>query len=280
VIRRPIARALTIGGSDPTGGAGIQQDLRTFSTLGVWGLSAITAVTVQSTTGVSAVAGIDPETVEAQIGAVAVDLGVDAAKTGMLGSADVVCAVARAVRDNGIAQLVVDPVMAATSGGTLLAEDAVQALVAELLPLAMLVTPNAGEAERLTGVSVDSISSQIEAAVALRARSATAVLVKGGHVGGARPVDVLVDANGEVHEFTGVWVDTPNTHGTGCVLSAAIVAGLATGLGLVASVGRAKGVVTRALEHSLGLGAGPGPVCPVPEVPEGGSWPFAGHPFE
>lgn len=272
-----IARALTIGGSDPTGGAGIQQDLRTFASLGVWGLSAITAVTVQSTTGVSAVDGIDPQTVEAQIDAVAADIGIDAAKTGMLGSADVVYAVARAVRDNGIGPLVVDPVMAATSGGTLLADDAVQALVAELLPLATLVTPNAGEAERLTGVVVDSVSAQIEAARALRARGAAAVLVKGGHVRGERPVDVLVESDGEVHQIAGVWVDTTDTHGTGCVMSAAIAAGLATGLGLHASVRKAKGVVTRALERSLRLGNGPGPVFPAPES---GPWPLAGHPFE
>lgn len=255
-------RALTIAGSDPGGGAGIQQDLRTFQALGVWGTSAITAVTIQDTLGVHGTHRIPPETVAAQIAAVARDIGVDAAKTGMLPDAAIVEAVARAVADHGIEPLVVDPVMVSTSGDPLMEDDAIETLRATLLPRALLVTPNAREAERLTGVKVTTRAEQAEAARALLALGARAALVTGGHIeDGAHVVDVLIDEDG-THEISGPRIETPNTHGTGCVLSAAITAALARGAPLTDAVRRAKEVVTVALEHSLTLGAGPGPVDP------------------
>ena len=258
-----IARALTIAGSDSGGGAGIQQDLKTFQALGVWGMTAITAVTVQNTLGVQGWQRINPEIVAAQITAVAEDIGVDAAKTGMLPDVAIITAVARAVRDARIEQLVVDPVMVATSGDALIDDDAVDALVSEILPLAGCVTPNAREAERLTGLPVRTPDEQRAAARAIRAMGARAALVKGGHTGGAEAIDVLVDADDQEHELVAPWIDTTNTHGTGCMLSAAIVAGLAQGMDLVEAARRAKRFVTRGIEHALPLGGGAGPVDPM-----------------
>jgi len=265
-----IARALTIAGSDSGGGAGIQQDLKTFQALGVWGMSAITAVTVQSTIGVSDFVELSPEIVAAQIEAVASDIGVDAAKTGMLANAAIVEAVARAVRDAEIDRLVVDPVFVSKHGDPLLRPDAVDALRREILPLALLVTPNAHEAAVLAGVEVRSRSRQIEAAVAILALGSRAVLVKGGHVDGAQAVDVLATADGVV-EIAGPRIDSPNTHGTGCMLSAAITAGLAKGVDLETAVRDAKRFVTGAIEHALTLGKGIGPVNPSWRVFANGS---------
>ena len=256
-----IARALTIAGSDSGGGAGIQQDLKTFQALGVWGMTAITAVTVQNTIGVSGFVEIPPETVAAQIEAVASDIGVDAAKTGMLASAAIIEAVARAVRDAEIEKLVVDPVFISKHGDPLLREDAVDALRREILPLALVVTPNAHEAGELAGLEVRTRADQTEAARAILALGARAVLVKGGHVGGSEAIDVLATAEGTV-EFASPRLDSPNTHGTGCMLSAAIAAGLAKGLDLETAVSNAKGFVTRGIEHGLALGKGIGPVNP------------------
>jgi len=256
-----IARALTIAGSDPTGGAGIQQDLKTFQSLGVWGMSAITAVTVQNSRGVRGWHEIPPLTVAAQIDAVATDMGIDAAKTGMLPSASIIHAVADAVSAANIRLLVVDPVITATSGGELAAGGAVAALRARMLGLATVVTPNAVEAERLTGVVVTDAGTQEKAARALVGMGARAALVKGGHLSGDEVVDVLVDRDG-VHELRGPRIDTPNTHGTGCCLSAAIAACLAKGMDLRSAAERGKTVVTDALRAALDLGSGPGPVDP------------------
>ncbi len=256
-----IARALTIAGSDSGGGAGIQQDLKTFQALGVWGMTAITAVTVQNTTGVSGFVELPADTVAAQIEAVASDIGVDAAKTGMLASAAIIEAVAQAVREAEIEKLVVDPVFISKHGDPLLRDDAVDALRREILPLAFVVTPNAHEAGELAGIAVRNREDQTEAARAILALGARAVLVKGGHVDGTEAVDVLAVGDRTI-EFSAKRLDTPNTHGTGCMLSAAIAAGLAKGQDLETAISEAKGFVTKGIEHSLALGKGIGPVNP------------------
>jgi hydroxymethylpyrimidine/phosphomethylpyrimidine kinase len=259
---RPVPAVLSIAGSDSGGGAGIQQDLKTFQALGVWGMSAITAVTVQNTIGVSGFVELPPETVAAQIEAVASDIGVDAAKTGMLASAAIIKAVAGAVRDAEIERLVVDPVFISKHGDPLLRPDAVDALRREIIPLAFVVTPNAHEAAELTGREVRTRAEQTEAARAILALGARAALVKGGHVEGSEAVDVLATQDGVV-EIAGPRIDSSNTHGTGCMLSAAIAAGLAKGADLETSVREAKAFVTGAIEHSLSLGKGIGPVNPA-----------------
>ena len=257
-----IHRALTIAGSDSGGGAGIQQDLKTFQAFGVWGMTAITAVTVQNTIGVSGFVELPPETVAEQITAVASDIGVDAAKTGMLASEAIIEAVARAIREVEIDRLVVDPVFVSKHGDPLLHASAVDALRRSIVPLALVVTPNAHEAAGLAGMpEVKTHADQVSAGQAILALGARAVLVKGGHVEGADAVDVLVTADG-IREFAGRRLDTPNTHGTGCMLSAAIAAGLARGLALEVAVGDAKEFVTGAIEHSLAIGKGIGPVNP------------------
>jgi hydroxymethylpyrimidine/phosphomethylpyrimidine kinase len=257
-----IPRALTIAGSDSGGGAGIQQDLKTFQALGVWGMTAITAVTVQNTIGVSGFIELPPETVAAQIEAVASDIGVDAAKTGMLASAAIVEAVAQAVTDAEIDRLVIDPVFISKHGDPLLRKDAVEALRREIIPLALVVTPNAFEAQELSGIEVRTRADQAEAARAILALGARGVLVKGGHVEGPDAVDVLATADA-ITEFAAPRVDSPNTHGTGCMLSAAIAAGLAKGADLNAAISEAKRFVTKGIENGLALGKGIGPVNPM-----------------
>jgi hydroxymethylpyrimidine/phosphomethylpyrimidine kinase len=261
-----IARALTIAGSDSGGGAGIQQDLKTFQALGVWGMSAITAITVQNTLGVERFQELDPSIVAGQVRAVAGDIGVDAAKTGMLASSAIIEAVAGAVRDAEIERLVVDPVFISKHGDPLLRGDAVDALRRLVLPLALVVTPNAHEAGTLAGIEVRTRADQREAARAIRALGARAVLVKGGHVEGSDAVDVLLDGN-DVHEIAARRLGTPNTHGTGCMLSAAIAAELAKGTPLLDAVRSAKAFVSGAIEHALALGKGIGPVNPTWRTP-------------
>jgi hydroxymethylpyrimidine/phosphomethylpyrimidine kinase len=256
------ARALTIAGSDSGGGAGIQADLKTFAVLGVWGMSAVTSITVQNTRGVSGVSDVPAEVVAAQIRAVAGDIGVDAAKTGMLSSAGIIDAVADAVSDTGIPNLVVDPVFVSKHGDRLLREDAVQALRSRIVPLAAVVTPNLPEAAGLAGFEVERKDDMVRAAAAILALGAGAVLVKGGHLHDERSDDLLVDGSGSTW-IEGPRLDGPNTHGTGCVLSAAITAGLARGLALADAVREAKAFVTEAIRHALAIGQGIGPVDPA-----------------
>ncbi len=258
-------RALTIAGSDSGGGAGIQADLKTFAALGCYGMTAITALTSQNTVGVSGVYPVSGAFVAAQIDAVASDLGVDAAKTGMLFSAEVIRAVAASVRRWAITPLVVDPVMVATSGDRLLEEDAVASLASDLVPLATIVTPNLPEAEVLAEMEIDDRDDLDAAARAIGARGARYVLIKGGHraIPGASADDEASDFlwDGEVlHTIYGRRVATSCTHGTGCTLSAAIAARLAHGDDAFAAVRAAKAFVQGALEHALPLGAGHGPV--------------------
>jgi hydroxymethylpyrimidine/phosphomethylpyrimidine kinase len=257
-----IARALTIAGSDSGGGAGIQADLKTFTVLGVYGMSAVTALTAQNTRGVTGIHAVPAAFVRAQIDAVVTDIGIDAAKTGMLLSAEIIATVVHAVRDHGIAPLVVDPVMLAQSGATLLEPAAQAALREALIPLATLVTPNVPEAEALTGVGIRSVADMRNAARRLIGLGARACLVKGGHLEGADAVDLLDDGRNP-QELRTVRLPTHHTHGTGCQLSAAITAHLAHGLPLVEAVERAKRFITLAIRHGLALGRGVGPANPL-----------------
>jgi hydroxymethylpyrimidine/phosphomethylpyrimidine kinase len=249
---------LTIAGSDSGGGAGIQADLKTITALGGFGTCAITALTAQNTTGVRAVHEVPAEFVTAQIDAVAEDIGVAAAKTGMLSSAPIVEAVADSLRRHEIGNLVVDPVMVAKSGDRLLAPDAEQVLREELLPLALVVTPNLAEAAALAGAPVENPDQMREAARRIADLGPRRVLVKGGHLSG-EPVDLLYDG-ARFAEIARPRVDTVNTHGTGCTFSAAIATFLGRGEGVGQAVQKARDALQLALEHSLPLGRGHGPL--------------------
>jgi hydroxymethylpyrimidine/phosphomethylpyrimidine kinase len=253
-----LAKALTIAGSDSGGGAGIQADLKTFAALGVYGMSAITAITAQNTCGVSAVQGIDPDVVVAQIRAVATDIGVGAAKTGMLFSAEIIQAVALTVRSLNLHPLVVDPVMVATSGDRLLQREAEESMRRVMLPLATVVTPNLAETEVLVGRKVASLDEMQAAAEAIVAGGAQAVVVKGGHAI-TQATDVFYDGS-RMELLQSEVVATSNTHGTGCTFAAAICAYLARGAELLEAVRRAKIYITGALHYSLTIGQGSGPV--------------------
>lgn len=253
-------RALTIAGSDSGGGAGIQADLKAFAALGVYGMSALTAITAQNTVGVLGVYELPAEFVGLQIDAVVTDIGVDAVKTGMLANADIIAVVAAKVREHNLPNLVVDPVMVAKSGDPLLREDARESLVRLLFPLALVVTPNLPEAQVLTGLRIESVEDMKEAAVAIAELGPRYVVVKGGHLAG-ESVDVLYDGR-DFTLFPSPRVETRNTHGTGCTFASAIAAGLAKGLEVVEAVREAKAFITTALRHSLALGRGHGPTNP------------------
>ncbi len=254
-----VPKALTIAGSDSGAGAGIQADLKTFSALGVYGSTVITAITAQNTVGVTAVHEIPVEIVAAQLDAVMEDIGADAAKTGMLSSAAIIETVAAGVRRHRIERLVVDPVMVAKSGDRLLREDAISALRETLLPLAYIVTPNAPEAEVLCGRPVRNEADMHEAARAIHAFGPRYVVLKGGHVPGEQVVDLLFDGQ-SFERFVLPRVETPHTHGTGCTFSAAIAAFLARGLEVAAAVWEAKQYLHRALETAFAIGRGRSPV--------------------
>lgn len=260
-------RTLTIAGSDSGGGAGIQADLKTFAALGCFGMSAITAITAQNTLGVTGVHAIPADMVAAQIDAVASDIGVDAAKTGMLGTAAIVEAVAGAVDRHGIRKLVVDPVMISTSGATLSDDATSQAMVKLLFPRAILVTPNLPEASYLLGRRIARRAEMEAAAADLLAMGCQAVLLKGGHLEDDGPHatgldDLLMLADGTTRVYTHPRIDTPNLHGTGCTLAAAIASQLARGDALPDAVGTALDYVARAIAAGaqLRLGAGNGPL--------------------
>ena len=252
--------ALTIAGSDSGGGAGIQADLKTFAAFGVHGTSAITAITAQNTIGVTDILELPTSLVRAQIAAVVEDIGVQAAKTGMLSSAAIIGTVATAIEDYALRDLVVDPVMVAKGGAKLLRDDAVQALRERLIPLAAVVTPNLPEAEVLLERHVQTLDDRRRAARDLVAMGARAAVVKGGHADDA--TDVFFDGN-QLVELRALRIDTANTHGSGCVFSAAIAAGLAMGADPLAAVRQAKAFVTEAIAGSLELGRGHGPVNPM-----------------
>jgi hydroxymethylpyrimidine/phosphomethylpyrimidine kinase len=254
--------ALTIAGSDSGGGAGIQADLRTFFANGVHGLVALTAVTVQNSLGVQGFTEIPADVVAAQIKAVASDMGVNAAKTGMLANAEIIRAVAKTLDEvGGDIPLVVDPVAASMTGHALLREDALEAIRTELFPRATLITPNLDEVRLLTGISVVSPSSQREAAEALLGFGSRWVLVKGGHMTGSTCVDLLTDGSSYV-SLSGPRYDTENTHGGGDTLASAITSSLAKGASVPDAVTAGKRFIERCVAESYPLGAGVGPVSP------------------
>jgi hydroxymethylpyrimidine/phosphomethylpyrimidine kinase len=257
-MAQALGRVLVIAGSDSGGGAGIQADIKTITALGGYAATAITAITVQNTLGVSAVHLVPPEVVAAQARAVLDDIGADAIKTGMLGSAAMVETVADILAAAG-APAVIDPVMAAKGGAALLEDRALAAVKARLIPLAAVVTPNAPEAAVLTGLPVETTDDLRRAADALLAMGPKAVLMKGGHVPGASVTDLLVTPAGET-SFSGHRIETRHTHGTGCTLASGVAAGLAQGLALDAAVARAWAYVAEAIRRAPGFGAGAGPL--------------------
>lgn len=251
--------ALTIAGSDSGGGAGIQADLKTFAAHGVYGVSAITAVTVQNTVDVAAVHAVPADIVSAQIKVVASDIGVRAAKTGMLLNAAIVEAVSATIAAIDIPFLVVDPVMVAESGARLLEDDAVTTIKTELLKHAYVVTPNRMEAEVLVGAPIRSLDDAREAARSIHVLGPTAVIIKGGHLAGTDVIDLLYDGH-DLIEFPGPRVESPNTHGTGCTFSAAVTASLALGLSLIEATRAAKAYVEQAIRCGFPIGHGRGPL--------------------
>ncbi|TPX37189.1 hypothetical protein SmJEL517_g01078 [Synchytrium microbalum] len=272
-----VARSLTIAGSDSGGGAGIQADLKTFTALGVYGTSALTAITAQNTLAVQGIHPMPAEFVAQQLESVLSDIGTDSAKTGMLFNTEIIQTVASAIRKHNIVNLVIDPVMISTSGSRLLAPDAIESLKKDLLPLAMILTPNIPEAELLASSStpITSVADMRRVATELYAMGSKHVLIKGGHlpfdeqVGGAIDqscttavkfvVDVFYDG-ADFHEFRREFIDTKNTHGTGCTLSSAIAAGLAKNMTVMAAVQTALEYVNRAISSSFSIGKGHGPL--------------------
>ncbi len=254
-------RALTIAGSDSGGGAGIQADLKTFSALGVFGTSAITAITAQNTLGVTAVAEVPPEVISDQIEAVVSDIGVDAVKTGMLSSTAIVECVADAIKRLELAPVVVDPVMVAATGAQLLQDDAVSSVRELLVPLASVITPNVPEAEVLTGIEIDTVDDMELAGSELVSNGAKAAVVKGGHLDDrtGRVTDVLVTKSG-VERFTSIRIDTTSNHGTGCTFASAIAAHLARGIDLTTAVDLSQRYVWNAMVNALPIGQGHGPL--------------------
>lgn len=256
----PQGRVLIIAGSDSSGGAGIQADIKAVSAMGGYAATAITALTVQTTKGVKAVHGAPMDIISGQIEAVLGDIGADIIKTGMLATREVIETVLGALDDHGAQiPLVVDPVMVATSGARLIDEDAVDALKTDLLPRAYLVTPNIPEAEALTGITIEDLDSQRLAGEALLKLGAGTVLIKGGHMDGPQITDLLVTHNG-MRMFSRPRIKTRHTHGTGCTLASAISALLAQGLPIEQSVEQAGDYLHEAIARAPGLGEGAGPV--------------------
>ena len=253
-----IRKALTIAGSDSGAGAGIQADLKTFAALGVYGTSALTAVTAQNTRGVTKIATLAPEMVTAQIEAVIADIGAHALKTGMLANAGIIASVAQAIQKHRLRNLVIDPVMVATSGDLLIKKNAIAALRARLIPLATVVTPNVAEAEALTGMTLTKPEDFAEAARQIVDMGAASVIIKGGHRAGPA-LDLFYDGRTflPLHARR---IRTKNTHGTGCTFSAAIAAYLAKGEKIESAVVLAKKYITSAIAKAFPVGSGHGPV--------------------
>lgn len=250
--------ALTIAGSDCSGGAGIQADIKTMTMNGVYAMSAVTALTAQNTTGVTGIQESSPEFLEMQLDAVFEDIYPDAVKIGMVASGELIKAIAARLRHYDAGNVVIDPVMVSTSGSALMRTDAVNTLVEELLPLATLVTPNIPEAEVLSGRTISTKEDMIEAAKQIGDENHCAVLLKGGH--SVNDANDLLYAEGRLTWFQGKRIDNPNTHGTGCTLSSAIASNLAKGFSLEESVERAKSYISEALGAMLDLGKGSGPM--------------------
>ena len=250
--------ALTIAGSDSSGGAGIQADIKTMMANGVYAMSAITALTAQNTTGVTAILNATPEFLAKELDAVFTDIYPDAVKIGMVSERELIRTIAARLKQYGAKNIVVDPVMVATSGAKLICDEAVDTLKTELFPLASLLTPNIPETEALTGQAVRSAENMIEAARQIADTYHCAVLVKGGHK--LNDANDLLYTDGSYRWFKGKRIDNPNTHGTGCTLSSAIASNLAKGLSMEVSVERAKEYISGALSAMLNLGQGSGPM--------------------
>jgi hydroxymethylpyrimidine/phosphomethylpyrimidine kinase len=250
-------KVLSIAGSDCSGGAGIEADLKTFAAHGVYGMSVIVSVVAENTVRVIDIQNVAPDMIEKQIDAVFEDIGADAVKIGMLSQSNCMEAVARKLNEYKPKNVVVDPVMVAKNGCPLMQPDSMSTLVHEILPLADLLTPNIPEAERISGICISSISDMERAAEQIAGRGAKAVLVKGGHASGDA-VDVLFDGRRFTH-FSAECINTKNTHGTGCTYSSAIASNLALGFSLEEAVSSAKKYVTTAIRHSLQIGKGCGP---------------------
>jgi len=258
-----VPRALTIAGSDSGGGAGIQADLKTFQELGAYGMSAITAITVQNTLGVLGVYPLPSEAAAEQIQAVGSDIGVDALKTGMLFNAEIIHMVADCIRAFGWEKVVVDPVMIAKGGAALLRNEAVQALIEDLLPLALIITPNIPEAEVLAEMRIRTMEDRKEAARRIHNLGPRIVVIKGGHddgmiTGNPSVIDLIYDGT-TYTELRGTRIHTVQTHGTGCTFSAAITAGLAKGLDAMEAIQSGRSFIQAAIEDGLNLGQGHGP---------------------
>lgn len=258
----PIKKALSIAGSDPSGGAGIQADIKTFSRLGVYGMAVVAAMTAQSTLGVSAVAEVSPDFVGQQLDAVLTDIRPDATKTGMLLTATVIEVVTHKLKQYRIANVIVDPVMSSTSGAMLMDAAALATLRRTLFPLALLVTPNLAEASALTGDPIRTAGDMETAAARIHDMGAKHVLVKGGHLEGEDATDVLFDGKQFMH-FRSARLTTRHTHGTGCVLSASIAAYVALGKPITEAVRLGKEFVTNAIKNALDIGNGTGPCDPL-----------------
>lgn len=251
-------KVLTIAGSDCSGGAGIQADLKTMLANGVYGMSVITALTAQNTTGVYDVLESSPEFVAKQIDCVFEDIRPDAVKIGMVSNTDIIDSIAQKLKEYNAQNIVCDPVMVATSGSSLMKNDAVHALINKLMPLATLITPNISEAEVLSGLNIETKDDMLKAAEKISKITSAAILIKGGHLTDC--ADDLLYENGNIHWFSGKRVDNPNTHGTGCTLSSAIACNLAKGCTLAQAVQNAKNYITGALNAQLDLGKGSGPL--------------------
>lgn len=249
--------ALTIAGSDSSGGAGIQADLKTFSALEVYGMSVITAVTAQNTCGVRAIADIPTDVIHAQIEAIYEDIPVDALKIGMLSRSEIISTVANTLKKVEATNIVLDPVMVSKSGHHLLQQEAITSLTEQLFPLATVITPNLPEAEAVLKQTIETEADMKEACIELKKLGPAHVLLKGGHLSG-NPTDFLYDGE-TFHVFKQERIHTANTHGTGCTLSSAIAAHLAKGFPLVEAVAAAKTYITGAIKHSFKLGQGHGP---------------------
>ena len=261
--------ALTIAGSDSSGGAGIQADIKTMTANGVFAMSAITALTAQNTTGVTDILEATPQFLGEELDAIFTDIFPDAVKIGMVSSSGLISVIADKLRQYGAKHIVVDPVMVATSGAKLLRDDAIAVLEAQLLPLATVLTPNIPEAEILSGMTITDTAGMEAAARAISERYGCAVLCKGGHQ--INDADDLLWRNGSGKWFRGKRINNPNTHGTGCTLSSAIASFLALGCDLPRAVGKAKAYITACMEAGLDLGSGSGPLKHNYAVPEGGS---------
>ena len=250
--------ALTIAGSDSSGGAGIQADIKTMMANGVYAMSTITALTAQNTTGVTAILNATPEFLGQELDSVFTDIFPDAVKIGMVSDHELICIIAEKLKQYQAKNIVVDPVMVATSGARLISEDAIETLKQELFPLAAILTPNIPEAEELTGIKINSAEDMISAARQISETYHCAVLCKGGHQ--LNDANDLLYANDSYQWFEGKRIDNPNTHGTGCTLSSAIASNLAKGYDLNTSVKRAKDYISGALAAMLDLGTGSGPM--------------------